>query len=123
MDFEPLWRGEYNAGRRARTELLRVATLGIMITQLLVCDPGLSACLAPIIKAPPTHTHTQLYKTPDKLLWVMGGGEMDGWGGILQRVGQDDKGRGERKTEICSPNTSHSGPDRWVRDTRRHMHV
>ena len=70
-----------------------------------------------------THTHTLLYKTPDKLLWVMGGGEMDGWGGILQRVGQDDKGRGERKTEICSPNTSHSGPDRWVRDTRRHMHV
>ena len=53
----------------------------------------------------------------------MGGGEMDGWGGILQRVGQDDKGRGERKTEICSPHTSHSGPDRWVRDTRRHMHV
>ena len=134
VDFEPLWWGEYNAGRRARAELLRVATLGIMITQLLVCDPGLSAWLAPIIKAlppcppptpppPHTHTHTLLYKTPDKLLWVMAGGEMDGWGGILQRVGQDDKGRGERKTEICCPHTSHSGPDRWVKDTRRHMHV
>lgn len=52
VNFEHLWR-EYNPGRRAGTELPTSGNTSFMITQVVVCDQGLSAWLAPVINDPP----------------------------------------------------------------------